>query len=210
MESKHDRSCARAVARQVRRGRPRFLHAADFDLAGADAERALRRLVDNGELLRICDGLYWRGRVTLLGISYPAEDTLIDELVGGRTYGWAGVSAASRLGLSAQVPKRTQIAVDGDTAHASATLAFIDRSERTGRTTAGLTPTEVAFLEVLDGYDDLVDQPAIGRDRLINLLACGVVRSDALHRASPSEPAHVTDRLRALLAAARPTRTPTA
>ena len=132
MESKHDRSCARAVARQVRRGRPRFLHAADFDLAGADAERALRRLVDNGELLRICDGLYWRGRVTLLGISYPAEDTLIDELVGGRTYGWAGVSAASRLGLSAQVPKRTQIAVDGDTAHASATLAFIDRSERTG------------------------------------------------------------------------------
>jgi hypothetical protein len=80
-----------------------------------------------------------------------------------------------------------------------ATVRFVDRAGRRARATQRLSPTEVALLEVLGDWDEVVDAPAEARDRLVSLIHSGTVRPDRLAAASETEPANVRGRLRALL-----------
>jgi len=81
-------------------------------------------------------------------------------------------------------------------------IRFVDRSSRWGRLMNNLNPTEIAVLEVLDGWDQLVDDHVEARDRLSGLVVSGALRPTKLAAASRTEPPKVRARLRGLLEAA--------
>lgn len=199
MKSKRAGSHASDVARKVRRARRRFFRIDDFEGPRGAVDRELCRLVEAGELRRIRNGLYWRGPKTLLGMSPPSLEELLDELLGKDVYGWAGTTAANRLGLTSQVAGRTQVAVCGRPPRDLPTLHFVQRAGRRGRAEAGLSPVEIAVLEVLEDFEDLVEQPSAAQDRIRELMLASVVRADALEQAAVSESRRVRERLAPLL-----------
>lgn len=151
-------------------------------------------------------GLYWRGTKTPLGMAAPSPERLIAELVPGPGIGPAGLSAANALRLSTQVPRRVCIAVPDRAPSDTDTVAFVSRAARTGRIESGLNPTEVALLEVLDGWVNLVEvDPIRATQQVVALLRSGTVRVDRLADAATTEPGQARARFRALLnASARP------
>lgn len=124
---------------------------------------------------------------------------MLAELLGGDTYGWAGTTAANMLGLTSQVAGRTTVAVVGRPPRDLPTIHFVSRAGRRARAVAKLRPVEIALLEVLDDYDDLVEQPEDARRQLLDLLTSGTLRPTALRRAAATEPRHVRERLEPLL-----------
>jgi len=79
-------------------------------------------------------------------------------------------------------------------------VRFADRSGRPGRYVSGLGWTEVALLEVLDGWDQVIEvDDAAARNQLVELLRSGSLRLDKLARASRDEPAAARQRLKDLL-----------
>lgn len=151
-------SQASQVAGAVLRARRRFFRIDDFEGSRAAVDRELCRLVAAGELRRIRNGLYWRGPKTMLGIAPPALDELLEELLGGCTYGPAGLSAANAFGLTSQVPGRDEIAVTGRPPRDLPTVRFVQRSGRRGRQSARLRPEEVGFLEILNDLEAVRDE----------------------------------------------------
>src|SRR4030067_3126473 len=89
------------------RSRDRFWRPPDFSDPPGAVDAALSRLSREGELVRVRRGLYWRGAKTLLGMAPPRSELIARELLGRVGVGPAGMSAASSLGLSTQVPART-------------------------------------------------------------------------------------------------------
>jgi hypothetical protein len=157
-------------------------------------------LVNQGELRRVRKGLYWRGVKTPLGMSPPPVDELVAELAPIPGTGPAGLSAANVLHLSTQVPRRSQVAVPARPPGDLGAVSFVSRAARTGRRTAKLRPLEVALLEMLDGWEMLLEvSPAEGWKTLGALVASGAVRPESLARAAKTEPAPVRARLSELL-----------
>lgn len=194
-------SAAAQTAAKVKRARRRFFRLDDFNGPRAAVDRALCRLVEAGELRRVRNGLYWRGPKTALGMTLPTEEELLAELVGRiGVYGPAGHSAANALGLTTQVPGRTHVAVTGRAPRDVAWLHFVERAGRSCRNTAKLRPAEVALLEVLDDFDNLVDDHHHALRRMQELVQDGAVRRTALEAALATEPARVRKPLAALLA----------
>lgn len=195
------RETASRIARSVRRGRYRFYRASDFSGTRSAVEKALSRLVEEGELLRVRNGLYWRGSKTPLGMSPPNPREVVYVYAEGIPIGPAGLSAANYLGLTTQVPRIPEYAVP-------ATVPDVDRirlHRRMGRRSearrrARLSELEVAFLEVLDAWDDIVELPAIDAvARLGELVESGSVDVSKIVRASTHEPARGRSRLKAIL-----------
>jgi hypothetical protein len=195
-------STASAVADAVRRrGRRRFYRAANFDGPRSAVERALERLCVDGELVRVRNGLYWRGVDTPLGMSPTNPREVLSELAHGHAAGPAGLSAANRFGLTTQVPRTPEYAVCSWNGRPIERLRTVNRTgaRAHGRDTARLNETEVAFLEVLDSFEDTVEVgPADAVARLTEALHGREVRPDRLARVAPSEPARVRARLRYL------------
>jgi len=192
-------STASAVAGTVLRARRRFIRPADFRGPRAAVDRELCRLAAAGELHRVRNGLYWRGSKTMLGMAPPELGDLLEELVGEYTYGWSGFSAANHLGLTTQVPSRVEVAVVGRPPRDLPLVSFVQRAGRRGRSRARLSQSEVAALEVLEAFDDLVDDPDAAVRRLADLVATGALRRDALKVAAASEPPAVQARLQQVL-----------
>ena len=173
------------------------------DLAGSPSTRQhlLSSLVQEGELRRVRRGLYWRGTQTPLGMSPPPTEALVQALAPGAGVGPAGLSAANLLRLSTQVPRRAEVAVPARAPSDAGSVRFVARSARRNRETARLSPAEVAFLEVLESWEKVLEvSPQEARTRLTRLLTSGDVRADRLTRAARSEPGSVRTRLRELLA----------
>lgn len=135
----------------------------------------------------------------MLGIDPPGLEELLEELVGGCAYGPAGVSAANAFGLTSQVPGRDHVAVAGRPPRDLPTVRFVQRSGRRGRNAARLRPEEVGFLELLNDFADVVDEPVAALDRLSALLDDGAIRADALLAASQTEPPRVRRAVRHLV-----------
>ena len=192
-------SQASQVAGAVMRARRRFFRVGDFAGSRSAVDRELCRLVAAGELRRIRNGLYWRGPKTMLGIAAPTREELLEELIGGHTYGPAGFSAANAFGLTSQVPGREQIAVTGRPPRDLPTIRFVQRTGRRGRQSARLHPTEVGFLEILNDFDEVVEEPAHALQRLKELVENGTVRREALLAAAHTEPPRVRHTLRHLV-----------
>jgi hypothetical protein len=134
----------------------------------------------------------------------PSSDALAAELTDrSKGIGPAGLSAANALRLSTQIPRRAQYAVparppsDGDTVH------FVNRSSRRGRAERALSPTDVAALEVLDGWNQVIEtSPREAMSRLASLIQSGSIDPGRLACASGTEPGSARVRLRYLLRSA--------
>ena len=198
--TKRDQSQA-ARAREAILGAPvRFWSA--MDLAGAPSTRQhlLAELAHRGELLHVRRGLYWRGRKTPLGMSPPPPEALVERLVGTHGVGPAGLSAAHRLRLSTQIPRKAQVAVPERPPTSSGPVTFVSRASRSLRKTAALTADEVAVLETLDGWTRVIEVPLPDAwRRLRDAVKNGEVSAIRLAMASGTEPALVRVRLAALL-----------
>ena len=123
---------------------------------------------------------------TPLGVSSPrAEEVAL--ALGGPGSGPAGVAAAHWLGLTSQIPSTYLTAVPGRAPAPWTQVRFTQRP--VGRLLAGMSPSEVAVLEVLRSGPAVVEA---GWDRLgevVDQLAeDGHVRPAALDAAANDEP----------------------
>lgn len=104
------------------------------------------------------------------------------------------------LGLSTQVPKVEVVAVPGRAPKNPLGINFVSRASSGKRREERLRPTEVALLEVLRDWDELVEvshKEAFGR--IEHLISKGDIRMDRVVRASATEPPRTRERLRRLL-----------
>lgn len=194
------RLATQRMRRRVLSSHEQFWHVKDFDAPASTVQHLLNTLVSAGDLRRVRRGLYWRGVKTALGMSPPPNGRLVRELARGAGVGPAGASAANALRLSTQVPRYSLVAVPGRKPADAGTIRFVSRAARSGRRTAGLNGMEVALLETLDGWEQLLEvSPDEGWQRLLDLVTNDTVRPDRLARASRTEPAAVRIRLAALL-----------
>ncbi len=114
-------SIANAVARRiVRWKRGAVFTPKDFlDLGGrASVDQTLSRLADKGQIRRLTRGLYDAPRINpKLGPLSPNPDAVAQALAraSGGTLQVAGAQAANALGLSTQVPAKTEYLTSGPT-----------------------------------------------------------------------------------------------
>ena len=202
--TEHATSTAGEIRRKTCRSRNRFFRSGEFDGTRTAVEKALGRLVENGELLRVRNGLYWRGAETPFGMAPPNPRSVVNEYANGYPTGPAGISAANLLGLSTQVPRITEYAVPTMVPPIDRIrLVRRDARRSDGRRAAELGGPEVALLEVLDSWEKVVElAPAEALERLGVILRDGTVRPERLAQAAGSEPARVRERLRFILKSA--------
>jgi hypothetical protein len=191
---------AKIARARVLRSSDRFWHPSDLPGAQSTVQHLLTELTKEGELRRVRRGAYWRGTRTPLGMSPPPTDGLISELVGKhKGSGPTGLSAASLLRLSTQVPRRAHVAVPGRAPTSTSTVRFVSRSASPGRRDAALSPIEVALLEMLADFSASELSPRESWDRLRVVLDSHEVRPKRLATASATEPATTRARLAALM-----------
>jgi hypothetical protein len=195
------RDTSRSIASTIGRSRNRFFRWSDFSGTRSAIEKALSRLVDRDELVRVRGGLYWKGSETPFGMSPPNPREVVAAYADGSPTGPAGLSAANFLGLTTQVPRVPEYA-------APSMVPDVDRiniRRRSGRRAearrkARLGEAEVAFLEVLDAWERVVELPPRDAiERLTVALESGDVDISKVIRAANHEPARSRVRLRALL-----------
>lgn len=191
---------ASEVRERVLKSRERFWRPEDFDASPGAVTQELSRLARAGELRRERRGLYWRGTPTRLGMAPPPPGRLAGEVVHVPGSGPAGWSAALALGLTTQVARREAVAVPGRAPRNPSVIRFVSRAGATKRRDERLRPSEVALLEVLRDWDNLVEVPTTEAvERLSRLADAGEFRLDRVARASATEPPRVRERLRRLL-----------
>jgi len=191
-------SVNKLVVDRVLGHRDRFFEPADFPGSRVAVLKAFSRLEAQGALTRVRRGLYWRGTETPLGMAPPRPADVVHKVFGPTGVGPARTSAALALGLTTQVPRTPSFAVpypvDG-----IPRARLVERTRRTGRRAAKLRGAEVALLEVLDSWEDVVElKPDAAMKRLASLMGT-TLRPEALAKAGATEPARVRERLRALL-----------
>lgn len=190
-----------ALEGSVLASRNTFWKPAEMPGSRSAVQHLLTDLVRRGELRHVRKGLYWRGVSTPLGMSPPPPDALVRELVGSKGVGPAGLSAANALRLSTQVPRRAHVAVPDRAPSQSGSVVFVSREARKGRVREKLNAQEVAVLEVLDGWDRVIEVPlSEAWDRLVELMRNESVRPQRLARASVTEPGPVRVKLQRLMA----------
>jgi len=194
-------STAAVVTRRVFAARNRFFKVGDFGGSHSAVARTLSRLLNDGELVRIRRGLYWRGMKTPLGMSYPSATATLEAVYGKASgFGPARLDAANLLGLTTQVGARPTFAVPYEVDGLA--MRLVSRPRRTGRALNRLTFYEVALLEVLGDWERVVDIPTTDAiARLASLVGCSI-RADAVVAAAMTESARVRERLRLVLQAA--------
>lgn len=198
------RRSADAARRSILDSRNRFWRTTDIDAPPSTTQRILADLVRQTELRHIRKGLYWRGIKTPLGMAPPSPEALVSQLTEGKGIGPAGLSAANALRLSTQIPRRAEYAVVSRPPTGNDTVRFVNRSARYRRADRGLSPTDVAALEVLDRWDRVIETgPDEAMSQLSRLITSGRIDPHRLARASDTEPGSSRARLRYLLRRAR-------
>lgn len=199
----YNRRSAEAARRSILDSRNQFWRPADIDAPPSTAQRILADLVASSELRHIRKGLYWRGIKTPLGMSPPSPEALVAQLANSNGMGPAGLSAANALRLSTQIPRRAEYAVVSRPPSDTDLVHFVNRSARHSRADSKLSPTEVAALEVLDGWDRVIETgPGEAMTRLAGLIRSGRIDPRRLAHASKTEPGSSRARLRYLLRSA--------
>lgn len=195
------RDVASRVARRVRSARDRFHRPSDFPWSRTAVDKALGRLVASGELVRVRNGLYWRGSDTPFGMSPPNPREVVSVYADGFPTGPAGLSAANFLGLTTQVPRIPEYA-------APSRVPDIDRirvrrrggRRSEGRRSARLSESDVALLEVFDVWERVVEMPPDeALERIGAAVDAGTVDIAKVARAAKHEPARIRERLRYVL-----------
>ena len=189
-----EKPTADKVRKRLERSENHFWTPQDFaDLGYYEAVlRELARLADEGKLLRIRRGLYWRGRVTKLGVAAPKPLEVINEIVGSAGVGYAGASAAWHLQLRPTVPRQETLAIPvrppRDIPFIQARL--LSRAGREGRVQQHLSAVEVSLLEVLADPELIEVGTGEALERFSELLTENQqVRPRHLAKAANGEPA---------------------
>jgi len=147
-------STAQLVRHQLEHAAVRsFLAPAEMMGSRRAIECEFSRLAAAGDIVRVRKGLYWKGPMTPAGMPLP-RPIEVGLAVAGPGSGPSALSAAAHLGLTSQVPSVETVAVPGRKPTEPKGVHFVARSiERRFR---GLSPDEVAILEVLrDGPDTI-------------------------------------------------------
>lgn len=195
-----------SVAEQVRSTslskRNSFVSTGDFEGVGSHASvrQALSRLARDNELIPVREGLYWRGTKTKFGMRRPNALQIAEAIVGKHGVGYAGVSAANPLGLTSQVPGVIEIAVPTRAPQSLNHLRFVGRAARSERRSSRLNAMEVALLEVLNAWEETVEE---SYERALHkfhaLFADETLNVSRLARAADGESARTRTRLSQLL-----------
>ena len=149
VRAQRDSTSARVLA-GVRAEGERLWRLSDF--AGEPAlavAQAMSRLAARGELVRVRRGVYFRPRETRFGRSVPEPGLLLDAAADGSPLFPAGISAASRLGFTTQVPVRLHLSTPARRLRSG--LVRSDARVVAGRPAAwrGLSELDGALLELL-------------------------------------------------------------
>lgn len=149
-----------------------FLHSRDLvaEVGAREAvDAVLHRMGAAGELVPVRRGIYFKGKPTRFGLTKPSDLRVGYEVAKASGFtsgvGPAGYTAAKTLGLTSQVPARTELCVPGRAPAPTPWVKFLSRSS-VARTS--LQPLEVALLELLPhwprfveaSWDELVDRVA--------------------------------------------------
>jgi hypothetical protein len=156
-------SVASRVERRIVRRPGRAFTFADFsDLPASAVAPALSRLTKAGTIRRARKGVYYAPRQTVLG-EVPFDPIEVGRAASAVPVYPAGLSAASMLGLTTQVPARAELVVEGRRTTAP---GAVELKSRHGTRRADLTAPEAALLEVLrdlDRYTDLSPTDTVER-----------------------------------------------
>jgi hypothetical protein len=194
-----EKSVAMTVERRMKRRPGRLFTYADFeDLPASAVAPALSRLSARGDIRRARKGVYYVPRRTVLG-EVPPDPVAVGEAVSrGRSHP-AGLSAANALGLTTQVPVRTELAVEDKRPISPRGVEF---RPRLGTNRRALHRSEAAMLEVLRDIKHLTDlSPRDTARKLRRVVADEDARRRVL-RAAVNEPPRVRAMVGALAEAA--------
>lgn len=204
VNTKRGQSIAGHVAARVRRGGERAWSVADFSgFTTTAVTAALHRLAKDGELRSVRHGLYWRGRTQPWGMSRPDPLQIAAAVTKVDGIGWAGLSASNVLGTTTQVPAVESIAIPAPPPRPVQGIRFMNRAAKSRRAAERLNPLEVAMLEVLGDWSDVIDvSPAVAVETLAGYVRNGQIRSRKVAAAAVDESGPTRDRLRAVLRSA--------
>lgn len=113
----------------------------------------LDQMEKDHEILSVVEGVYYRGTPTSHGLTPPPQDEVLRLLLPSG-WGYTGLSASSRLGVSTRVPSMTYVSVPRACSLPQLVSSDI-KSNRYGRNF--LSPMEVSVLETLEAYPKYVD-----------------------------------------------------
>lgn len=132
-----------------------FVHVDRLPGGRGAASSAVSRAHARGELLRLRNGLYYKGAKTRYGLTGPAAEKIAIEVLGRVGVGPTGYSAARALGLTTQVPARPSLTVAGPVPTA---LPGVVVSRRNNMKRRDLSYVEIAVVELLRGdWETTVD-----------------------------------------------------
>lgn len=161
-----------------------FVHVDRLPGSSAAARKAASRAAQDGVLVPVRRGLYYRGRRTRYGLTSPRPEEVARAVLGPRGIGPAGYSAARAWDVTTQVPPvwhvatlRTVAPIDGVEQHERRNLARVDLNEK-----------EIALLELLRAPEVYVER---GWQVLVDNVRAAVrteeVDAGRLRRAVPGE-----------------------
>lgn len=168
-----------AAVRSVVRDAPfgAFIRTSDIPGSRAGVVTALSRLHASGELVRVRNGLYWKGVKSRFGPGRPNRVDAAIAAAGPEGAGPTGWAAAQMLGLSTQIPAEPEVAVAGPVP----SLAGVKFHRRNNLARRDLNTLEIALLEVLRAYPAYSEVGPDGlKDRVCSLAADGELRLDAV------------------------------
>jgi hypothetical protein len=161
-----------------------FIRSADVPGPRAAVNTALSRLAKAGKLVRVRNGLYWKGVTSRFGTGRPGLLDAAIAAAGIDGAGPSGWSATHALGLSTQLPAMPEVAVAGPVP----SLEGVRFHKRNNLARRNLGFWEIAILEALRSYPAYAE---VGLDeiasRACSLSADGKVRLPALESAARSE-----------------------
>lgn len=181
------KTVAGSIRSSVERARPgAFFRVSEFDGPRRAVESAFSRLVlEEGSLIRVRRGLYWKGVKSRFGPGRPRPEDVASEVAKGRGIGPAGWSASHALGLSTQVPAVPEFAVVGPPPTGVPGVRF---HSRRNFARLGLRYEEIALLEVLRDWPAYVDRDWSDLERtVIRFRDDGRIRPNRLLNAATEE-----------------------
>lgn len=177
---------AATISERIRR-RPAgtFFRPDDFEGSRAAVYTALNRAVDRGDLKRLRNGLYYKGRKTPYGMAGPRTVDLGLEMAGPGA-GPAGLTAAQFLGLTTQNPVVAEIAVPMRNPAPIQGVHFTSRPPR--RLALKLNLYETALIEFLRMWPKGIEADSqVVTDVIEDLVRGGAVSVPKVERALQTE-----------------------
>ncbi len=179
-------STASVIRTQVERADPGAIFTlGDFGGSRRAVESALSRLATKGTLLRVRNGVYWKGMRSRFGSGRPRMEEVALKVAGHRGAGPTGWSASHDLGLSTQVPPVPEFVVVGMPPTGLRDVTF---HSRRNVARVGLNYFEIAVLEILRNWPEYVEVswPELVR-RIKELRDERKISLESVHRAAALE-----------------------